>query len=267
MFKVVVKLLTGLALQSYAGNNIEPRLPYALVKDPEYPLQTESKESVQNQSDGFTLLPPNQIKTVIFCSGQVYYQLYKTRTLNNLRHVAIVRLEQLNPFPFWECKSVVDFYKESLEEIVWCQEEAFNSGAWSFVEPRLHTSIQHSEWFKTEKVSSSKGDDEKNSFLSNLFTASPKDILISKGLQWQEKLDATRCPGGLENARFGENPVSVRGGRLVRYAGRDIAAAPATGIKKQHKFEEKAFLSEALLGGKLVYPPAKVEQEVPIFYD
>jgi 2-oxoglutarate dehydrogenase E1 component len=58
----------------------------------------------------------------------------------------------------------------------------------------------------------------------------------------------------------------VRGSRLVRYAGRDIAAAPATGIKKLHKFEEKALLSEALLGGKLVYPPAKVEQEIPIFY-
>lgn len=53
---------------------------------------------------------------------------------------------------------------------------------------------------------------------------------------------------------------------MIRYAGRDISAAPATGIKKQHKFEEKMFVSEALMGGKLVYPPAKVENDVPVFY-
>jgi 2-oxoglutarate dehydrogenase E1 component len=53
---------------------------------------------------------------------------------------------------------------------------------------------------------------------------------------------------------------------LIRYAGRDISAAPATGIKKQHKFEEKTIVSEALLGGKLVYP-ARMEQDIPIFYD
>jgi 2-oxoglutarate dehydrogenase E1 component len=261
---------TGLELQSYAGNNKEPRLPYSLVKDSQYPLQI-SGEVKQPEGDGFTLLPPDEIKTLIFCTGQVYYQLYKTRALNNLRHVAIVRLEQLNPFPFWECKTVVDFYGNSLEEIVWCQEEAFNSGAWSFVEPRLHTAIQNTDWFKTEKVSSSsdEGPSTKSraSLLSRLFSSETRSRLISKGRVWQEKLDASRCPGGLENARSQENSVSIRGGRLVRYAGRDIAAAPATGIKKQHKFEEKALLSEALLGGKLVYPPAKVEQELPVFYE
>ena len=84
---------------------------------------------------------------------------------------------------------------------------------------------------------------------------------------WQDKFDATRVSGGLENARSHKGDgMSVRGGRLVRYAGRDISAAPATGIKKQHKFEEKAYLSEALLGGRLVYPPAKVDQDTPIFF-
>jgi 2-oxoglutarate dehydrogenase E1 component len=258
---------TGLPLQSYAGNNVEPRLPYSLVKDSQYPLQLEGKEAAQPQPDGFTLLPPDQIKTVIFCSGQVYYNLYKTRALNNLRHIAIIRLEQLNPFPFWECKTVIDFYGKSLEEIVWCQEEAFNSGAWSFVEPRLHTAIQHSEWFQSEKVSFEEGNstEPKASFFSRIFSKKDKKLIL-KGKEWQDKLDSMRHAGGLENARYEQDPKSVRGGRLVRYAGRDIAAAPATGIKKQHKFEEKAFLSEALLGGKLVYPPAKVEQELPVFY-
>jgi 2-oxoglutarate dehydrogenase E1 component len=45
--------------------------------------------------------------------------------------------------------------------------------------------------------------------------------------------------------------MSIRGSRSVRYAGRDQGAAPATGIKKQHKFEETGLLSEALYGGEL----------------
>jgi 2-oxoglutarate dehydrogenase E1 component len=262
---------TGLALQSYAGNNIEPRLPYSLVKDSQYPLQLEGKDAIQSQPDEFTLLPPDQIKTLIFCSGQVYYNLYKTRALNNLRHIAIVRLEQLNPFPFWECKTVVDFYGKSLEEIVWCQEEAFNSGAWTFVEPRLDTAIQHSDWFRSEKVSQHfKNQDlaEPNaSLFSRIFFSKKDKKLTSQGREWQNRFDSQRCSGGLENAREDSNSRSVRGGRLVRYAGRDIAAAPATGIKKQHKYEEKCLLSEALMGGKLIYPPAKVEQELPVFYE
>ncbi|KAJ3347685.1 2-oxoglutarate dehydrogenase E1 component [Kappamyces sp. JEL0680] len=228
---------TGLALRSYAGNNTEPRIPYSLVKDPV--SSPASSAPATAQEDGFTLLPPDQIKTLIFCSGQVYYLLNKTRALNNLRHIAIVRIEQLNPFPFWECKTIVDYYSASLEEIVYCQEESFNSGAWSFVEPRLTTAVEHSEWFKTDKAR-----------------------------EWLEKLRNTRCSGGLENARCENNEsISIRGGYVVRYAGRDISAAPATGIKKQHKFEEKMLVSEALLGGKLVYPPAKVEGEIPVFYN
>ncbi|KAI8915104.1 thiamine diphosphate-binding protein [Entophlyctis helioformis] len=226
---------------TWSGQTFEPRIPFALATNPEAPpaLQTGGAKEIAPTSD-FTLLPPNQIKTLIFCSGQVYYLLNKARALNNLRHIAIVRLEQLNPFPFWEAKTVVDYYKEGLEEIVYCQEESFNSGSWSFVEPRLETAIRNSEWFKSEK-----------------------------GAEWQDKLDRTRVSGGLENARDAKNAdgkaFSVRGGRLVRYAGRDISAAPATGIKKQHKFEEKMLVSEALLGGELVYPPARIEQDVPIF--
>eukprot|EP00842_Homolaphlyctis_polyrhiza_P001163 jgi/Hompol1/2047/HPOL_002848-RA len=223
----------------WSGNSQEPRIPFSLVSDPEAPPHLQDGAVKQVPSSEFTLLPPNEIKTLIFCSGQVYYLLNKARALNNLRHIAIVRLEQLNPFPFWEAKTVVDFYKEGLEEIVYCQEESFNSGAWSFVEPRLETAIRASEWFKG-----------------------------GKGQQWAEKFDSMRVSGGLEaahKATDGSPAYSIRGGRLVRYAGRDVSAAPATGIKKQHKFEEKTLVSEALLGGRLVYPPARVEQDVPIF--
>ena len=58
--------------------------------------------------------------------------------------------------------------------------------------------------------------------------------------------------GGLENYRNGNPKISFRGGRSIRYAGRDQSAAPSTGIKKQHKFEEKMFVSEALFKGELI---------------
>lgn len=139
-------------------NNIEPRLPYALVQNPEFPpvlgeagastSAPGASSSMAAASTEFTLLPPNEIKTVIFCTGQVYYLLHRARVLNNKRDVAIVRVEQLCPFPFWEVAKVVDFYGESLEEIVWCQEESFNSGAWQHVEPRLETAIRETQWLK-----------------------------------------------------------------------------------------------------------------------
>lgn len=52
---------------------------------------------------------------------------------------------------------------------------------------------------------------------------------------------------------------------IYYHVGRDISAAPATGIKKQHKFEDKMTMSEALLGGNLVWP-VKDEQGTPVFY-
>lgn len=65
-------------------------------------------------------------------------------------------------------------------------------------------------------------------------------------------MDGERYGGGLANARRDDcEKKSVRGSRSVRYAGRDQGAAPATGIKKLHKFEETGLLSEALYGGGL----------------
>lgn len=49
---------------------------------------------------------------------------------------------------------MIDYYGNSLEEVMYCQEESFNSGAWSFVEPRLETAVRHSDWYKNGKVNS-----------------------------------------------------------------------------------------------------------------
>lgn len=136
--------------ENWQRNNAEPRIPYSLVGDKAYPLANgeviaSSGSSMVNSE--FTLLPPAQTTTLIFCSGQVYYLLSRARALNNLKHIAIVRVEQFTPFPWWEVRRVVDSYT-GLKEIVWCQEEPWNAGAWSFVSPRIETVLRGSAFMK-----------------------------------------------------------------------------------------------------------------------
>ena len=211
-----------------SGNNVEPRLPHALI----------SNDGVA-KADAFALAPPSETKTVIFCTGQVYYLLYRARQLNNLANIAIVRVEQVSPFPFWEVKDIVDSYP-NLEEIVWCQEEHMNGGAWQFIEPRMETAVRETDWWKG-----------------------------GKGRKWEEFMDSKRVGGGLANFLFSEDKSakessSFRGGRLLRYAGRDASAAPATGNKKQHIAEEQQLVAEAFFGGRLS-KPTKVVTGVPVW--
>ncbi|KCV71678.1 2-oxoglutarate dehydrogenase E1 component [Fonticula alba] len=88
---------------------------------------------------------PEGVRRVIFCTGQVYYQLDATRELNGekLGDVAIVRIEQLAPFPFDRVVAEMDKYPNA-SEIVWAQEEPMNAGCWSHFEPRLRTAMRSS---------------------------------------------------------------------------------------------------------------------------
>ena len=81
-------------------------------------------------------LPPAQVRRVVFCSGKVYYDLLKTRRKENLKDVALVRIEQLYPFPTEEYEAVLKKYSNA-RELVWCQEEPQNQGAWYNIRHRL----------------------------------------------------------------------------------------------------------------------------------
>ena len=74
-------------------------------------------------------IDPNNVKRVVMCSGKVYYDLLDQRRKNEQTDVAIVRLEQLYPFPQEECAKVVAQYSH-VKDWVWCQEEPQNQGAW-----------------------------------------------------------------------------------------------------------------------------------------
>jgi len=80
-------------------------------------------------------ISPQEAKRVIFCSGKVYYELVARRNQVDDQFTAIIRIEELSPFPFHEVEAEINKYKGSVEEWIWFQEEHQNMGAWSYVAP------------------------------------------------------------------------------------------------------------------------------------
>ncbi len=72
---------------------------------------------------------PSDVKRVVLCSGKVYYELLEQRRKNEQKDVAIIRVEQLYPFPEKEMAEVLKDYQH-VDQFVWCQEEPQNQGAW-----------------------------------------------------------------------------------------------------------------------------------------
>jgi 2-oxoglutarate dehydrogenase E1 component len=81
-------------------------------------------------------LNPELITRVILCSGKVYYDLLERRRIEGLHQTAILRIEQLYPFPASELQKALRHYPH-LAEIVWCQEEPENQGAWHHIRNRF----------------------------------------------------------------------------------------------------------------------------------
>jgi 2-oxoglutarate dehydrogenase E1 component len=79
---------------------------------------------------------PARAKRLLLCSGKIYYALLAGRRDRQADGTALVRVEQLYPFPFRELETVVARYPEA-REVFWVQDEPWNMGAWHFVEPRL----------------------------------------------------------------------------------------------------------------------------------
>ena len=75
------------------------------------------------------------ITRLVFCTGKIYYDLAARRA----SHVAIVRIEELYPWPGSQVAQIVDLYP-AIEEVIWAQEEPKNQGGWTFVAPRLRMS-------------------------------------------------------------------------------------------------------------------------------
>ena len=82
----------------------------------------------------------DKVKRVIACSGKVYYDLVKKRESKGVDDVAIIRVEQLYPFPHKAFSAEMKRYPNATE-IVWCQDEPQNQGAWFFIQHNIHENM------------------------------------------------------------------------------------------------------------------------------
>jgi 2-oxoglutarate dehydrogenase E1 component len=81
------------------------------------------------------LVADDKVKRVVLCSGKVYYDLRQARRERKVSDVAIVRIEQLHPFPAKALAESIGRYKSA--DVIWCQEEPQNMGAWTFIDRRI----------------------------------------------------------------------------------------------------------------------------------
>ena len=81
-------------------------------------------------------LNPKKVRRIVACSGRVYYDLLAYRKAHKIQDIAIIRIEQLYPFPHGEFQAEVDRFEQA-KDVLWCQEEPGNQGAWHRIQHYL----------------------------------------------------------------------------------------------------------------------------------
>src|SRR3954468_10751341 len=98
-------------------------------------------DDAERGGDGPRLVADDKIRRVVLCTGKVYYDLFEERLKRGIDDVYLLRVDQLYPFPAKALAYELTRFKNA--EVVWCQEEPKNMGAWSFVEPYLEWVLTH----------------------------------------------------------------------------------------------------------------------------
>ena len=128
-----------------------------------------------NERSNYSLADDYKIKKVIICSGKVYYDLLEKRNYEKIKNIYILRLEQLYPFPARPLKNELSRFPNA--EIVWCQEEPKNQGAWFFIEPNI-------EWVLNKINTKNK----RANYVGRASAASPATGLAKEHNKQQNKL-------------------------------------------------------------------------------
>ena len=89
--------------------------------------------------DEAELVADSAIKRVVLCSGKIYYDLFETRAAQGIDDVVVLRLEQLFPVPAKALDQELRRFKRA--DVVWCQEEPKNMGAWTFIAPHVEEAL------------------------------------------------------------------------------------------------------------------------------
>lgn len=92
-------------------------------------------DDAERGNSGNTLAPDAEIKRVVMCSGKVYYDLLEERDARGINDVYLLRIEQFYPFPAISLVKELERFPNA--EMIWCQEEPKNQGAWTFIEPNI----------------------------------------------------------------------------------------------------------------------------------
>ena len=122
-----------------------------------------------------TLAADDKIKRVVMCSGKVYYDLLEERDARGADDVYLLRIEQFYPFPAMSLVKELERFPTA--EMVWCQEEPKNQGAWSFVEPNI-------EWV----LGRIKANQKRPTYVGRAASASPATGLASQHKAQQQAL-------------------------------------------------------------------------------
>ena len=104
-------------------------------------LEELSLDSFYSVIDEVDDLKTAAVSRVVLCSGKVYFDLLKSRREAKIQNVAIVRIEQLYPFPSDEYEAILRKYTNA-REVVWCQEEPQNQGSWYQIRHRLQSKLE-----------------------------------------------------------------------------------------------------------------------------
>ncbi|HEU4988011.1 MAG TPA: 2-oxoglutarate dehydrogenase E1 component [Rhizobiaceae bacterium] len=102
-------------------------------------LLWDDAQALKNQS--IKLVKDSKIRRVVLCTGKVYYDLYEEREKRGIDDIYLLRVEQLYPFPAKALINELSRFKNA--EMVWCQEEPKNMGAWAFIDPYLEWVLAH----------------------------------------------------------------------------------------------------------------------------
>ncbi|HEY6281595.1 MAG TPA: 2-oxoglutarate dehydrogenase E1 component [Burkholderiales bacterium] len=127
-------------------------------------------EPVSGEID--STIDPKKVKRVVYCSGKVFYDVLAARRERGIKDIAIVRITQLYPFPHDDFQKQIELYDKA-REIVWCQEEPGNQGAWHRIQ---HYLLRHMR------------PDQKLSYALRPSAASPAVGYLAKHAQQQKEL-------------------------------------------------------------------------------
>jgi 2-oxoglutarate dehydrogenase E1 component len=126
------------------------RFPLVVITPKSLLRHPEAVSSLKDLANGrfMPVLPetdktikPTAVKRVVLCAGKIYYELLATRRERKIKNIAIMRLEQLYPFPHEQVELEIAQYKNA-DYVVWCQEEPGNQGAWHRIQHYLRRHLR-----------------------------------------------------------------------------------------------------------------------------